>query len=491
MTSSSKSDPPGGRSLSRSAVIGYGATIFSRGMRSLVGVITLSILSRYITPAEFGLFSLIFFVLIFSQVFADFGLRMSLVQRKEVTELEMNSVFWASVAFGVAMMLAIYLGSDLIAGLFGEPGLARYLRYISPLFLIISAQGVSMSILERQFKFPQLASAELAGSILGAVAAVALAWSGAKVMALIAQQVVVTLTVAVMAVVYARWIPRLRFSFAALRPLISYGAYVTAAGAVQTAGANADRPIVGTRISTADLGYLTISQQIVMAPMRTIAANIRKVSFPIMSTIQDDHDRIWRAYLSTVHALVLVMAPICLGIWALAVPITDLLLGKAWMPVAGLLGYLTLAALATTISEVNAGIFASKGRAKFLFWWFLFSAVVNIAMLFAVAPYGVEAVVIGKLAVTLVLVPVQTQFLCRLLEKNILSVPPQLWRQLLAATAMAVLVRLLDEQLILLGLGSIPRIVVGSLVGALLYAGLVFLLDRERSLQLLARLRKR
>ncbi|WP_199555321.1 lipopolysaccharide biosynthesis protein [Sandaracinobacteroides hominis] len=483
--------PAQGKSLSRSAMIGYGATIFSRLMRSLVGIVTISVLSRYISPAEFGLFSLIFFVMVFSQVFADFGLRVSLVQRKNVTDLEMNSVFWASFSLGVVMMLVVLLGADIIAGLFKEPGLAIYLRMISPLFLLISAQGVSMSILERGFKFPQMASCELTASILGALTAVGLALAGHSVLALVMQQIVITTVVAAMTFFYARWIPRFTFSMEALKPLISYGVYVTAAGAVQTIGSSADRPIVGTRISPTDLGFLTISQQIVMAPIRTIAANIRRVSFPIMSTIQDDKERLWRAYLTTVRGLVLVMAPICLGIWALALPITELLLGKAWLPVSELLGYLTIAALLTTVAEVNSAIFASKGRARFLFRWNILSAVMNIAVLLLAVPFGVVAVVIGKMAVNFVLVPLHTYFLVRLLEQKPWPVLGAVWKQSLAAAIMALLVYLLDGRLATEGLPPIPRLAIGAATGVFLYVGLMFAIDRKRSLEMVGKLRRR
>ncbi len=471
--------------------MGAGATIASRFLRSLVGIATISILSRYLTPAEFGLFSLIFFVIVFTQVFADFGLRVSLVQKSEVTDLEMNSVFWTSCAFGAIIMLAVMLGADIIASWFGEPQLARYLRMISPLFLVISAQGVSMSVLDRAFKFHLSASAELTAAVLGALTAIVLAMSGAKVMALVMQQIVITLTIATMTFFYARWIPRFRFSWQALKPLISYGSYVTMAGAVQTVGGNADRPIVGKQISPADLGYLTIGQQIVFAPLRTIASNIRKVSFPIMSTIQHDNERMWRAYLSTVHALVLVMAPICLGIWALAVPVTDLLLGEAWGKVASLLGYLTVAALFLTVAEANYAIIGSKGRARFHFYWSIFSMTVNIAALLAAAPFGVEAVAFAKLAVNSVIFPLHTWFLCRMLDQKPWPVLEAVWKQALSATVMALLVWQLDSWLGTQGLHAIPRLVIGGVVGAVLYTGLILLIDRKRSLELLNRVRKR
>ena len=86
--------------LARAAALGSGAAALSRGLRALIGIGTISLLSRFLTPTEFGLFALIFFLITFTQVFADFGLRIALVQQKEVSRLEQDSVFWASLTLG-------------------------------------------------------------------------------------------------------------------------------------------------------------------------------------------------------------------------------------------------------------------------------------------------------------------------------------------------------------------------------------------------------
>ena len=82
--------PPGPQKpgLARAALMGSGAAALSRGLRALIGIGTISLLSRFLGPAEFGLFALIFFLINFIQVFADFGLRVALVQRKDVSDIE-------------------------------------------------------------------------------------------------------------------------------------------------------------------------------------------------------------------------------------------------------------------------------------------------------------------------------------------------------------------------------------------------------------------
>ena len=477
--------------LARAALMGSGAAALSRGLRAVIGIGTISLLSRFLGPAEFGLFALIFFLINFIQVFADFGLRVALVQRKDVSDIELNSVFWASVALGVAAALLVFALANPIASLFDEPKLAPYVQAIAPLFLLIAAQGVPNSILERQFRFQRLATAELAAGIAGAGIAVGLAAAGASVFALLAQQYVITFVIFAIYFASAKWRPRLAFSWEALKPLIGYGSYVTLAGAVGIISGYADRPIVGKKLSAADLGYLTLAQQILISPQRTITQAIRRTTFPIMSSIQSEPERVASGYLTTLHATFLVMAPVTFGIWALATPIVRLLLGDGWSMVAQVLGVLSVVALISTISELNAAIYSAHGKARFQFRWSLFCAVINIGFLWVAASHGLMAAVWAKAAAVCIQIPLNCWFLSRLLGLRYARIPASVWRPALAAALMGVAVASLDGWLALQGLNSIARLLAGVPAGVLVYVGLIALLDRRDSLALLQKVRRR
>jgi PST family polysaccharide transporter len=477
--------------LARAAAMGSGAAALSRGLRAVIGLGTISLLSRFLTPTEFGLFALIFFLTNFTQIFADFGLRTALVQRKELNDVELQTAFWTSIGLGALLALLIFAAADPIAALFGEPDLAPYVRMIAPIFLPIALQGVPLSLLERDFRFQRVASAELAAGAAGAAVAVGLAWAGASVMALIAQQYVIVLITALAYFFSVRWRPRPAWSLDALKPLVGYSSYITLAGVVGFISGSADKPIVGARISPADLGYLTLAQQILISPVRTITTAIRRVTFPIMSAIQTEPARVASGYLMTLHATFLVMGPICFGIWALAEPITAILLGPKWGPVATVLGVLSVYTLIGTVFELNNAIFSARGLARFQLRWSLMTATVNIASLYVAASYGLMAVVWTKVVAIAFFAPWHCRFIARELDMPLRRIPAVLWPPVLSAALMGVATAALDQWLESRGLGSLLRLAVGVPVGVLLYGALILLLDRTRCLDLLGRLKLR
>lgn len=479
------------RNLKRHAIGGSAMAVAGRLTRALQGIAALAILSRYLTPAEFGLMAMVAFVASLAQIFTDFGTRLALVQRQTVTRLEEDSVFWWNLGLGLVLTAVIMLFSGPIAGLMGQASMQGPLIWVAPIFLIGALQGVPLSVLERRMSFGWIAAAEAGSAVAGSVAAVIMVLLGYRIEALVAQTVVASIVCAGVIVIASRWRPGFSFSAAALKPLLSYGGYVTAAGVVQTASAQADRPIVGNRLSAADLGYSTIAEQIVLSPLRITVQMVRKVMFPIMATIQDDNIRMRRGYIAMQHGMMVIMAPICFGLWAVADPIVAIVLGRGWEMVAVLMGYLTLRALFSTFNELNYVIFSAKGWARFQLKWSIFSAVINVVALLLLVDYGIEAVVAGKLAVAILLTPVNAWFALRLIGQPAGEVVNVLIRPLISALAMGLAVSWLQGQLAAGGVGALSQLLICIPVGAVLYLAAEALLDRRRLMDLLRQIRSR
>jgi len=324
---------------------------------------------------------------------------------------------------------------------------------------------------------------------VGAGVAIAMGWSGFGIGALGAQQLAMPLTAALFYMIFSRWTPRLQFSMEELRPLLSYGRYVTGSGIVQYFATSADRPIIGNRLTPADLGYQSMSDQIVGAPLRIVVSMVRKVMFPIMSSIQDDGDRMRRGMLGVQYGLVALLAPICFGLWALADPVVRLVLGPGWEMVAILMGYTTLRAFLNVFTDLNAVIFSAKGHAKFQFHWSIFSLMMNIIVLLIAVPYGIVALAAARLGLSLVLVPINSWFVLRLtqlpaMDRVLVSIRP-----VLSAALMAAGVATVDKMIA--SHGTIIRLAVGIPFGAVLYIALQYLIDRTRFTELTTMLMRR
>jgi O-antigen/teichoic acid export membrane protein len=188
--------------------------------------------------------------------------------------------------------------------------------------------------------------------------------------------------------------------------------------------------------------------------------------------------------------MMLVLAPVCLGLSAVSIPATAVLLGAGWEPVAALIGISAVTALIASVGDVNAAIFGSKGKARFLFGWSVFSLAGNTAALLLAVPHGIVAIAWARLAMMLVQMPLHSWFLGRLLGRPLMTTLMPMARPLVAAGLMALGVGLFDHWLGVVGMAPLPRLVLGVGLGVPLYGGLILLVDRERVLKLKARVLK-
>lgn len=479
------------RNLKSTVLSGAKLTVAGRLIRAVQGVAVLAVLSRYLSSSEFGIMSMTAFVGGIAQIFTDFGTRVALVQKRDVTRLEENSVFWWNVGVGGLICVLIMVSAPWIARLMGEEAVTTPLRWLAPIFVIGAVQSVPLSVLERRFSFGQVASSEVAAALFASATAVVMVLMGFRIEALIGQMIVGPFVAAVIVVGAARWRPDFSFSRYALRPLLSYGGYVTAANLVQLLSNRADRPIVGNRLSVADLGYSSVAEQIVLSPLRVTVQMVRKVMFPVMATIQDDDVRMRRGYLAMQHGLMVVMAPVAFGLWAVADPAVALLLGPGWEMVATLMGLLTIRSLFSTFNDLNSVIFSAKGWARFQFRWSIFSATMTICALLMTVNYGIVAVVAGRLLLTILLTPLNSFFALRLISQSQREVATVLGRPIIAAAVMGLIVAEVQARL---PVGHMLQLLVCIPLGVVIYLAGELLLDRARFVplvrQILARRRK-
>jgi len=473
--------------LARTSIWATAWAIFARVLRTLTGIVTLVILSRFLTPSEYGVAALVIFVTSIATALMDFGTRVALVQRKEITYIQQVSVFWCNMALSCAIALGVYIFAEDIAGLMGSAELARLLPWITPVFLLGALQSLPLTMLERRSAFGKIAQIEILSAVIAAVSAIAMALAGFGVEALIVQQLML-ITIATLGYNWlARWAPSWKFSWAELRPLLGYGGYVMGTGILQIISIQVERPIVANNLSSTDLGHLSVGQQISQTPIRVIGAMTRKVMFPIMATIQDDDHRVRRGTIEMQYGLAVILAPVCLGLWALSDVIVALLLAPEWAPAAVVLAYGSLLAFTTLFADVNMVLLSSQGRARFQFYWAAFDVLIRVSLLLLIVPYGLEAILAGQLALTAFLVATSMVIAHRLVGQPLSPRLQVTVRPILSASFMAITLVACNQTFMGFGSGWFAEASwCACLValGAVLYVSGQLLIDRTRFVQL-------
>jgi O-antigen/teichoic acid export membrane protein len=185
------------------------------------------VLGRLLEPRAFGLVASAAVVLWLLRVVVDQGFSSALIQRGQLTSIDIDTAFWTAVVTGTAVAALTVATAPLIADLFSQPRLAAVMRVVSVVFVLAALDGTQSALLTRAMDFRSQALRRLAATFVSAVAAIVLAATGAGVWALVAQLVTFESVSVVLLWSLADWRPSFRFSRASFRELLTFGASVT------------------------------------------------------------------------------------------------------------------------------------------------------------------------------------------------------------------------------------------------------------------------
>ncbi|HQU16085.1 MAG: colanic acid exporter [Chromatiales bacterium 21-64-14] len=390
---SSSSEPEEG--LGTTAARGVLWTGGGQVLRQIVQVATSVLLARLLMPADFGLLgmALVFYGLV--QLFADFGLGAAIVQVKELTGVALSSSFWLNVLVAVVLALALAISAPWIASFYGDPRLAAIITVLSIGLVFGGFVVVPRAILYKGLRFAEIAKAQVAGSIIGGVCAVAMAWLGFGVWSLVVQPLVGSATTMLLTVLYARWVPDRSFQWASIRKMTGFSAAVLGADMVNYAHREGDNLLVGKFLGSGPLGYYSLAYQLMLYPMNQVSQVIVRILFPLLSTLQDELARYREVYLKAVAAIAFLTFPMMVGLFAVAHDLVTVVFGAKWLPMLPVLQILCWVGMLQSVGTTAGLIYLSTGHAQRRLVFSLFATPVFLTFVVLGLPWGVVGVAGG------------------------------------------------------------------------------------------------
>ena len=358
---------PGDGEFRSKTVQGIGWSLSSQVVNQAIAMIAVVVLARLLSPREFGLLAMVTVVTVFAELFCDMGFSAALIQKQDITQEHLSSVFWFNLGVGVSLT-AIFVGAArLLADFYGEPVLAPLTMILSANFLIGSLSIVQRTTLVKSMEFRRLAIVDIVATGLSGSIAVAMAFSGAGVWSLVGQAIVRSGTSTVLLWVLGGWRPSLIFRWRDAGELLSFSLNVFGNKILNYWVRNLDYLLIGRYIGTQPLGAYRNSYQIMLFPLISVSGVISRVMFPALSMIQNDIQRVRGAFLRSTRAIALVTFPMMTGLFVTVEPFVMTVLGPKWVQMIPILRVFCLVGLMQSIGTLNANLFLSQGRADLQF----------------------------------------------------------------------------------------------------------------------------
>jgi teichuronic acid exporter len=287
------------------------------------------LLAKLLGPGAYGLLAMAMVFITVAQVLIQQGLVSAIVQRDNLTDEHLDAAFGVLVIAGVGVGLLAAALSPLWALVNRQPALTPVCLALSPLVVLQGLAIVPEAVLRRELKFRAVAIRTLIAAVLSGVAGVVLALAGAGVWALVAQQLVTSVTSLVVLWVVCPWRPSRRPRLGAIRELWAYSAHSANAGLAMLLSSKADLIFTGFFFGPVATGIYRLAARLPDMLVDVTVRSIQQVSLPSLSRLQRDRAAFATHLAELQHLGAVVGLPVLGALAATAGPLVGLL-GPQW-----------------------------------------------------------------------------------------------------------------------------------------------------------------
>lgn len=465
-------------SLKEMAASGIKWSSVSQVGRQGVQWMTLIIIARLLSPSDFGLVSMAMVVIGFVNLFKDLGTSAAVIQRKNISEELLSSIFWVNIGFGFLAMMLIFLFAPLAASFFQDPRVSPVLRVLSVTFAISGLSILQQAILQRDLAFATLAKLEFGAVLCGSIFGIGSALLGAGVWSLVYQSLVMAGVTTALLWLSCPWRPRFRFRWAALKSVSRYSLNLTGSSIFSYFARNFDNLLIGRFLGAQNLGYYNLAYRIMLFPLQNISDVVGRVMFPVYSKIQDDLAMFRSVYLKMAGTIAVITFPLMLSLCVLSRPFILAVLGEKWFPVIVLLMILAPVGLVQSIGTTVGMIYQAKGRTDWMLRWGMVSGLL-VMFAFAIGlRWGIVGVASAYAVACVVLSYPLFAIPFRLIKLRVLDLGKTLWRPFVASLCMAFVVLALRSSLPS-GMTNGWILFISLCVAIIVYLGLTWIINRS------------
>jgi len=381
----------------------------------LVGVV---ILSRLLSPDDFGLIAMVTVFMTFADLLRDFGMPSAALQAKELSHQQASNMFWVSVGLGAASAVVLAACTPLIVALYDEPRLALIVPAMALTILLSGPQAQLQVQLARRLRFTALAVSATIAPLIGLMVAIAAALAGWGYWALVAQLVVAALVRLVAQAWYAKWVPALPRRRHGSAELFTSGAQLGIAYFLAWAASNVDTLVVGARWGATSLGYYNRGFQLTAMPVGSFLSPLTQVAIPTLNAATQNGRRPGDLLLRLQFIVAAPTTALMIALALTAPSLVPLLLGPEWVPSVAIVQILAVGECIHALSFVSYWGFLAERLSKQLLYYNLVTKPISVALVVLGSFFGVEGVAWGYVAGLAVSWPVNLLWLSRAARFN-------------------------------------------------------------------------
>lgn len=379
------------------------------------------VLARILGPEQFGLVAMVAVFIVVSQVLVDAGLGSAIIQRKTLSQVDLNSVFLFNQLASVFLVVILWMVAPLVAAFYRQPELSPILRTLGLGIVLGAFGGIHRAILQRDLRFSSLFWVSTPANLISGGIGIGMALRGFGVWSLVTQTLSRNAMESCMYWFHSDWRPTSRMSRASLRELLPYGARLAGASVLNEGFRDIYVLVIGRVFSPLEVGYFQRASQLSRYPVANLQAVIERVTFPLLASIQEQKRRVKVVLSKGIQIISLIVFPGTALLGAMAQPLILVLLGEKWMAMVPLFQIMCISAALYPVHVSNLSLLKAAGRSDLYLRLEIIKKAITLVSIAITAPIGLMAMAIGMVATSAIALVVNTYYTNRLVDYGLMD----------------------------------------------------------------------
>ena len=378
------------RSILFSAIERYGSLVFF--------LISTAVLSRLLTPAEFGIFAVInALTAVTIASFQEFGGANYLIQKPSLSQNDIRTAFTVTLCVSVVLASALFTLRDVLASFYSQEGLKVGIAVFTLNFLLSPFSGTISALLRRDMAFGTLARCNLAGTFIAAAISIALAALNYSFMAPIWGTIGGNAAALALLVASRNDLRIFRPSFVGYRDVVHFGAYSSSVAVINVFYNLTPQLILGRILDFTAVGLYSRAVNVTQVFDKFFLQVLSPVIMPAIFAHKRGGGDLKHIYLDAIELLTVAQWPFLIFIALMAQPIIWIWLGPTWAEIVPLIRMLCVASLFLFAACLTYPVLVAVGRVRDTLVSSLISLPPSLLVIFIAAYFGVQAVAASAL----------------------------------------------------------------------------------------------
>ncbi len=361
------------------------------GIQFIAGII----LARLLTPKEFGLIGMIAIFIAISSSFVNSGFTQAIIRKRDATQTDYSTIFYFNITTSIIFYFVLFFASAAISNFFKEPKLVLIVKLLGLTLIFDSFAIVQRAKLTKRINFKLQTRVSVIASISSGIIGIIMAYAGYGVWSLVVKLLARHALTSLFLWIWNKWKPTLEFSIKAFKEMFSFGYKLLLSGLLNTAYQNIYLLIIGKFFSATELGYYTRADQFKKLPSQNITTVIQRVSYPVLSEMQNDIPKLKEAYRRLIKSTMLITFTLMLILAAVAKPLILTLIGEKWLPSVIYLQLLCFSGMLYPLHAINLNMLQVQGRSDLFLNLEIAKKILAVPAIIIGVYFGIQVMIIA------------------------------------------------------------------------------------------------